>query len=110
MLNHRLPCILGVIALLLLLGNAAILVAADSYTLSWWTVDGAPPESANIGAIGGGGASCAPGYVLNGTIGQADASPKLSGGDYQVTGGFWSETGMPVLLGEHRIYLPLVLK
>ena len=98
MLNHRLPCILGVIALLLLLGNAAILVAADSYTLSWWTVDG------------GGGASCAPGYVLNGTIGQADASPKLSGGDYQVTGGFWSETGMPVLLGEHRIYLPLVLK
>jgi hypothetical protein len=98
MFKHGLPFILSTIALLLLLRNAALLVAADSYTLSWWMADG------------GGGASSAPGYVLNGTIGQADASPTLSGGDSQVTGGFWSETGMPVLPGEHRIYLPLVLK
>jgi hypothetical protein len=98
MLNHKLPYILGALALLLLLGNAALLVAADSYTLSWWTADG------------GGGASSAPGYILNGTIGQADASATLKGGDFQVTGGFWSETGMPVLPGNHRIYLPFVLK
>jgi hypothetical protein len=35
--KHGLPFILSTIALLLLLGNAALLVAADSYTLSWWT-------------------------------------------------------------------------
>lgn len=39
--------------------------------------------------IGGGGASTAKGYALNGTIGQPDAGSQ-KGGAYSLSGGFWS--------------------
>lgn len=39
---------------------------------------------------GGGGTSTGGTYEVRGTIGQPDASGVMSGGNYSVTGGFWS--------------------
>jgi hypothetical protein len=43
---------------------------------------------------------------LGGTIGQADAGT-LNGGGYTLGGGFW---GGGVVIGQHSIYLPLVVR
>lgn len=54
--------------------------AAQSFDLSWFTIDG------------GGGASQGGAFVLRGTIGQADAgSPAspITGGGFSLVGGFW---------------------
>ena len=68
----------------------------QSYDLSWWTVDG------------GGGTSTAEGiYALDGTAGQPDPGPRLSGGDYTLQGGFWGGRVSGVTMFE--IYLPLVV-
>jgi hypothetical protein len=66
--------------------------AAQSYELSWWTVDG-----------GGSTSVSSEGYTLSGTIGQPDAGA-ASGGSYTLTGGFWAWRG------EYTVFLPLVLK
>jgi hypothetical protein len=47
------------------------------YSIDWHTIDG------------GGGTSTGAVYELSGTIGQPDAG-LLSGGNYSLTGGFWS--------------------
>jgi hypothetical protein len=39
---------------------------------------------------GGGGNSSGGSFSVSGTVGQVDASPALTGGNYSVTGGFWS--------------------
>ncbi len=67
---------------LLLAGSLLVLAtalpaSAQSYDLSWFTIDG------------GGGISTGGDYTLVGTIGQPDAGI-LSGGPYTITGGFWS--------------------
>ncbi len=96
-----------VIAALLVLGaGAAALLSPragaaqapqQAYDLSWWTVDG-----------GGGSSSAAGRYALEGSAGQPDPGPLLSGGNYQVTGGFW---GGGLSGGSwYEIYLPLVLQ
>jgi hypothetical protein len=51
---------------------------AQSYSLEWFTIDG------------GGGNSTGGGYSLSGTIGQPDAGGPLTGGNFTLTGGFWS--------------------
>jgi hypothetical protein len=57
---------------------AAILgLSAQPYTIDWSTI------------AGGGGRSVGGGYVLEGTIGQANAGPVLRGGSYELQGGFW---------------------
>lgn len=50
----------------------------QSYNIDWYKVSG------------GGGTSTGSVYSVTGTIGQPDASGPLSGGQYSVTGGFWS--------------------
>ena len=55
-----------------------IVVHAQSYSIDWYKV------------AGGGGTSTGGVFSVSGTIGQPDASPPLSGGNYSVTGGFWS--------------------
>ena len=50
--------------------------------LSWHTIDG-----------GGGGSSTGGGFELAGTIGQHDAGPAMTGGDFAVVGGFWPGVG-----------------
>lgn len=51
---------------------------AQNYTIDWSTVDG------------GGGTSTGSVYSISGTIGQPDAGGTLNGGQYSLTGGFWS--------------------
>jgi hypothetical protein len=51
---------------------------AQSYTIDWYKI------------AGGGGTSTGGTYVVNGTIGQPDASGAMTGGPFSLTGGYWS--------------------
>jgi hypothetical protein len=88
-------------ALLILAGPALHGLSAgaqspqQTYSLSWWTVDG-----------GGGHSTAASSYTLDGTAGQPDPGPILTGGNYRLEGGFWGG-GMSV---QHSIYLPVILR
>jgi hypothetical protein len=93
--RHVLFWLLLAVLLLGLVSPIRAAVSAD-YTIGWWTVDGGGAES-----TGGN-------YVLNGTIGQPDASPALTGGFYTVQGGFWG-VALPAQT-EWRLYLPLVTR
>ena len=66
----------GVWCLVYLLSAPA--VHAQSYSIDWFTIDG------------GGGTSTGGVYTVSGTVGQPDAGPTMSGGNYSVDGGFWS--------------------
>ena len=50
----------------------------QQYSVDWYKI------------AGGGGTSTGATYQVSGTIGQPDASGAMSGGNYSVTGGFWS--------------------
>src|SRR5579859_151665 len=50
----------------------------QSYSIDWYKVSG------------GGGTSTGGVFSVNGTIGQHDAGQVLAGGDFSITGGFWS--------------------
>jgi hypothetical protein len=73
-------------SLLILLGRSrwavfVLLVCKSTfaqYSINWFTVDG------------GGGTSTGSVYSVSGTIGQHDAGNAMSGGNYSLTGGFWS--------------------
>src|SRR5271154_1530436 len=51
---------------------------AQQYSIDWYKI------------AGGGGTSTGATYQVTGTIGQHDASGAMSGGNYSLTGGFWS--------------------
>ena len=55
-----------------------ISVRAQNYSIDWYKVSG------------GGGTSTGATYQVTGTVGQPDAGGAMSGGQYSVTGGFWS--------------------
>jgi len=55
---------------------------AQSYSIAWYKVAGGGGTS-----TGTNGASV---YSVSGTIGQQDAGSAMSGGNYSLTGGFWS--------------------
>jgi hypothetical protein len=80
------------ILLLTLMAAIGWQTQAQTYSMEWWTVDG------------GGGRSAGGAYVLQGTIGQADAGQPSRGGPYELRGGFWpgltvvGPGGEPVLL------------
>jgi hypothetical protein len=57
--------------------GATLEARAQSYSIDWYKI------------AGGGGTSSNGTYVVSGTIGQADAG-QMSGGNYSLTGGFWS--------------------
>ena len=63
------------LTLLMLLGGIAL--ARAQYSIDWHTIDG------------GGGTSTGGVYSVTGTIGQPDAGPAMSGGNYSLVGGFW---------------------
>jgi hypothetical protein len=52
--------------------------SAQSYSIDWYKI------------AGGGGTSTGATYQVTGTIGQPDAGGAMSGGNYSLTGGFWS--------------------
>jgi hypothetical protein len=67
---------------------------AQAYTVDWYKISG------------GGGTSTGSVYTVSGTIGQPDASGAMHGGNYSVTGGFWSlyavqTPGAPLLTITH---------
>ena len=67
-----------------LLASAFCLPAvAQQYSLNWHKIGG------------GGGISTGGAYQLDATIGQTDASGAQSGGNYALTGGFWSFLAAP---------------
>jgi hypothetical protein len=63
-------------AALIVLLTLAAQARAENYAIDWFTIDG------------GGGTSTGGVYSVSGTIGQPDAGT-LSGGSYQLVGGFW---------------------
>ncbi len=92
----RMLLMLVVLAALLLVASVAAAQTGGGYDLTWHTVDG------------GGGVVSKGDYALSGTVGQPDAGAALVGGDYTLSGGFWS--GAVVSQGRGKIYLPLVVK
>jgi hypothetical protein len=62
----------------LLLSAFCFSAAGQSYSIDWYKI------------AGGGGTSTGGVYAVSGTIGQPDASGVMSGGNYSLTGGFWS--------------------
>ncbi len=90
---YSVAVLLSLLALAASSGLAHAQSTSGSYSLSWWTVDG------------GGGASSATGYNLNGTAGQADAG-FLSSPTYQLSGGFWFGPGAV----QHLIHLPFIIR
>ena len=52
--------------------------SAQNYNIDWYKI------------AGGGGTSTGSVYSVSGTIGQPDAGVAMTGGNYSVTGGFWS--------------------
>ncbi len=74
---------------------------AQTYSIDWYKI------------AGGGGTSTGGTYQVSGTIGQPDASSAMTGGNYSLTGGFWSliavmqTAGLPNLtltfVGPHNV-------
>jgi hypothetical protein len=87
-LFSRLIVASGILALPFLLANHA---SAQTYSIDWYKI------------AGGGGTSTSATYQVSGTIGQTDAGATLTGGNYALTGGFWSlisviqSSGAPLL-------------
>jgi hypothetical protein len=54
---------------------------------------------------GGGGTSTGGGYQVSGTIGQPDAGLAISGGNYSLTGGFWSLINVVQIAGAPTLYI-----
>ena len=66
------------------------------YDLTWYTIDDGGGTAAGVGSPNP--------YILNGTVGQPDAST-WSGGGYVLVGGFWGGEA-----AQYRVYLPLVMR
>ena len=64
--------------------------ARAQFSIDWFTIDG------------GGGASSGAGFQVAGTIGQPDAQtpPVMTGGAFQLPGGFWPVTQSCFCLGD----------
>jgi hypothetical protein len=73
----------------------ALKLCAQQYSVDWYKI------------AGGGGASSNGQYSINGTIGQHDAGGAMAGGNFSLTGGFWSlisvvqTPGAPILTITH---------
>jgi len=73
---------------------------AQPYSIDWYKIAGG-------GGTSTGGPVTGTNYSVSGTIGQPDASAAMTGGQYSVTGGFWSllqvvqSPGAPTLIITH---------
>jgi hypothetical protein len=90
MKSHKTKTGILFLTLLIILTLAAT-TQAQTYNITWWTVDS------------GGGTSTGSNYSLSGTIGQPDAGI-MTGGGYTLAGGFWGPDQL------RMIYLPLIMK
>jgi hypothetical protein len=64
-------------------------VPAASFDLPWYTIDGGGEMRSTGGS-----------YGLSGTIGQPDAGLVMTGGTYELMGGFWVGAASPSLPGD----------
>jgi len=86
---------LGLFCFIILTSAFILRAQGQSYSIDWYKI------------AGGGGTSTNGSYSVSGTIGQSDASGAMSGGNYSVTGGFWSlisvvqTAGLPTLTVTH---------
>ena len=74
------------------LGLFGTVALGQSFQVDWYTIDG------------GGGTSAAGPFAVSGTIGQPDAG-SMSGGSYQLNGGFWGGASI-----NYTVYLPWAMK
>ena len=105
-MKKRIVLVLCLVLAATFIASAAF--AQGGYDLSWWTADGGAAVGLSAGR-----------YTLSGTIGQPDAGT-LAAGDYELSGGFWSEavsgapaptpTAPPPPHGDSPLYLPLVVR
>jgi hypothetical protein len=72
---------------------AASAVHAQQYSIDWYKI------------AGGGGTSTGATYQVTGTIGQPDASGAMTGGNYSLTGGFWSLIAVAQTPGAPTLYI-----
>src|SRR5208282_603742 len=66
---------------------------AQQYSIDWYKI------------AGGGGTSTGGTYQVSGTIGQPDASGAMTGGNYSLTGGFWSLISVVQTAGAPTLYI-----
>jgi hypothetical protein len=66
---------------------------AQSYSIAWYKVSGGGSTSANGQ------------YSMSGTIGQHDAGAAMIGGNYSLTGGFWSLISVVQTPGAPTLYI-----
>ena len=65
------------------------ILSAQPYIISWFTIDG------------GGGYAAGGTFELEGTIGQHDAGPVMTGGNFELAGGFGvGQNNLPINLGD----------
>jgi hypothetical protein len=72
-MRTNLPCLLTLASAV-----AGCTTSADDLAVDWHSIDA------------GGGVSIGGAYILSGTIGQLDAGPTSIGGEFTITGGFWT--------------------
>ena len=68
---------------------------AQNYSIDWFTFDG------------GGGSSTGGVYSVSGTISQPDAGGPMTGGNFSLTGGFWSLLAVVPSRGAPRLTITL---
>src|SRR5208283_866799 len=78
---------------LLFAGLIPSLGFAQTYSIDWYKI------------AGGGGTSTGATYQVSGTIGQPDASGAMTGGNYSLTGGFWSLISVVQTAGAPTLYI-----
>jgi hypothetical protein len=76
-----------------LVSVACLPAAAQQYSIDWHKI------------AGGGGTSTGGVYSVSGTIGQPDAGGPMSGGNYSLTGGFWSLISVVQTPGAPTLYI-----
>lgn len=81
------------LALIAGLSLPAMMSRAQSYSVDWYKISG------------GGGASTNGQYAVSGTIGQPDAGNTMTGGNYSLTGGFWSLISAVQTAGAPTLYI-----
>ena len=75
--------------------------SGGSYDLMWYTIDNGGGTAVGVGSPNP--------YLLNGTVGQPDASA-WSGGGYTLVGGLWGGAGSAGVPSWYTVYLPLAMR
>ena len=76
-----------------LISACGLATLAQSYSINWYKISG------------GGGVSTSATYQVTGAIGQPDASGAMTGGNYSLTGGFWSLISVVQTAGAPMLYI-----